>query len=87
MKAGEESLSNWVKISGLIVSHGYFWNSDPVSVEEESLFPRLWRFVNPGSTLGVDDPALCPWATGAPSLAGLGCSRLLVCVAVKDEEI
>jgi len=33
---------------------------------------------------GVDNPMLNPMGPGAPSLAGLGCRKALVCVAGKD---
>lgn len=33
---------------------------------------------------GLDDPLINPVGPGGPSLAGLGCSRMLVCVAEKD---
>ncbi|KAM7466786.1 hypothetical protein LguiB_014348 [Lonicera macranthoides] len=42
-----------------------------------------WMFVNPSAAGGIDDPAINPF-TG-PSLKGLRCSRLLVCVSEKDE--
>ncbi|KAI8566239.1 hypothetical protein RHMOL_Rhmol02G0024700 [Rhododendron molle] len=89
MKAGRENLPNGVRILGAIVSHAYFWNSgpfgtDPVSGHEERVGSRLWRFVYPSCPGGLDDPTINPWGPGAPSLAGLGCLRLLVCVAEKD---
>lgn len=89
MKAGRENLPNGVRILGAIASHAYFWNSsplgsDPVSGHKERVGSRLWRFVYPSCPGGLDDPTINPWGPGAPSLAGLGCSRLLVCVAEKD---
>lgn len=44
---------------------------------------RLWPFVCP-SAPDNDDPRVNPVAKGAPSLVGLGCRRVLVCVAEKD---
>ncbi|KAK3039418.1 hypothetical protein RJ639_027667 [Escallonia herrerae] len=44
---------------------------------------RLWPFVCPSSQ-DNDDPRVNPVAEGAPSLAGLGCRRVLVSVAEKD---
>lgn len=89
MKARRENLPNGVRILGAIASHAYFWNSgplgsDPFSGHEERVGSRLWRFVYPSCPGGLDDPTINPWGPGAPSLAGLGCSRLLVCVAEKD---
>ncbi|KAF5951001.1 hypothetical protein HYC85_012994 [Camellia sinensis] len=89
MKAGREGLPNGVTISGVIVIHPFFWGSDPMAdnlvwSHEDRIGSRLWKFVYPDSPGGLDDPLLNPCAPGAPDLAGLGCSRLLVCVAEKD---
>ncbi|RWW07274.1 hypothetical protein GW17_00029356 [Ensete ventricosum] len=43
----------------------------------------LWRTVCPSSS-GLDDPMINPAAEAAPSLAGLGCGRALVCVGGAD---
>ncbi|KAH7858314.1 hypothetical protein Vadar_022271 [Vaccinium darrowii] len=89
MKAGRENLPNGVRILGAIASHPYFWNSspigsDPVVGHENRVGSRLWKFIHPSCPGGLDDPVINPWGPRAPSLAGLGCSRLLVCVAEKD---
>ncbi|KAF5951003.1 hypothetical protein HYC85_012996 [Camellia sinensis] len=89
MKAGRERLPNGVRILGVIAAHPYFWGadpigSDPVSGHEDRMSSRLWKFVYPECPGGLDDPTINPCGPGAPSLAGLGCSRLLVCVAEKD---
>lgn len=44
----------------------------------------VWGFVYPNAPGGLDNPMLNPVAPGAPSLAKLGCSKILVCVAEKD---
>lgn len=44
---------------------------------------RLWPFICPSNS-DNDDPRVNPVAEGAPSLAALGCGRVLVCVAEKD---
>ncbi|KAK3027241.1 hypothetical protein RJ639_041659, partial [Escallonia herrerae] len=45
----------------------------------------IWSFVYPLASGGIDNPMINPFADGAPSLSGIGCSRLLVCVSEKDE--
>lgn len=84
IRAGKEPLSGDRKINSAYVTHPYFWGSEPLKGEsgEESLCHKLWMFVNPSAAGGIDDPAINP-LTG-PSLDGLGCSRLLVCVSEKD---
>ncbi|KAK9933388.1 hypothetical protein M0R45_020586 [Rubus argutus] len=91
MKAGVESLNGGVKILGGFLSHPYFWGSKPIGSEPKgedfakSLPCLVWNFVYPSADGGIDNPIINPMVSGAPSLAGLGCSRLLVCVAGKDE--
>ncbi|KAK1326343.1 putative carboxylesterase 2 [Acorus calamus] len=83
MRAGSMGLA------GLVLIHPYFWGSEPIGSEEsadprrKSIMDRLWRIVNLGST-GHDDPLINPVGPGAPSLAGLGCARVMVYVAGKD---
>ncbi|KAK1310872.1 putative carboxylesterase 2 [Acorus calamus] len=77
-----------VQIEGVVLVHPYFWGStatteEALSEEERAKHDKMWRFVCPTSE-GVDDPRLNPLAEGAPSLAGLGCERVLVCEAEKD---
>ncbi|KAK1310871.1 putative carboxylesterase 2 [Acorus calamus] len=77
-----------VRIEGVALVHPYFWGStetteEALSEEERAKHDRVWRFVCPTSK-GVDDPRLNPLAVGAPSLAGLGCERVLVCEEEKD---
>lgn len=78
-----------VRISGAIYVHPYFCSSSPIWSEPVSgwnqTVPVLcWKFVYPSAPGGLDNPMVNPFAPGAPSLAGLGCSRILVCVAGKD---
>ncbi|KAL8490764.1 hypothetical protein ACS0TY_022672 [Phlomoides rotata] len=44
----------------------------------------MWLFVHPTAGSGIDDPLINPFADGAPSLSGLGCGKIMVCVAEKD---
>ncbi|CAL2227403.1 unnamed protein product [Prunus armeniaca] len=91
MKVGAESLSGAVKILGAFLSHSYFWGSKPIGSEpkgedfENTMEYKLWDFVYPSAPGGIDNPMVNPAGEGAPSLAGLGCSKLLVCVAGKDQ--
>ncbi|XP_057959903.1 2-hydroxyisoflavanone dehydratase-like [Malania oleifera] len=87
MRAGIESLQGGMRIQGALLGHPYFLGSDPIGSKgtrdrEEDLPCRVWKFVYPGK--GIDDPMINPVGSGAPSLGGLGCGRLLVCVAEKD---
>ena len=43
------------------------------------------NFTYPRAPGGIDNPMINPMSPGALSLAGLGCSRVLVAVAEKDE--
>ncbi|KAJ9154339.1 hypothetical protein P3X46_027688 [Hevea brasiliensis] len=89
MQAGSESLPGGVKISGAFLTHPYFWGSKPIGSEtiverENTIVHMRWDFVNPLAIGGIDSPLINPVAPGAPSLAKLGCSRLLVTVASLD---
>lgn len=44
----------------------------------------MWEFVYPSAPGGVDNQMINPVGPEAPSLAGLGCRRMLVSVAEKD---
>ncbi|XP_021834366.1 2-hydroxyisoflavanone dehydratase-like [Prunus avium] len=91
MKAGFESLCGDVKILGAFLSHPYFWGSKPIGSEpkgedfEKTLEYKAWDVVYPSAPGGIDNPMVNPAGEGAPSLAGLGCSKLLMCVASKDQ--
>ncbi|KAL0393136.1 UNVERIFIED_CONTAM: 2-hydroxyisoflavanone dehydratase [Sesamum radiatum] len=89
MRAGSESLPGNVKVLGAILSNPYFWGSNPIGNEpkediEQNLVYRLWLFVYPSAPGGIDSPLINPLADGAPSLSGLGCSKIIVCLAEKD---
>ncbi|WRX21237.1 Alpha/beta hydrolase fold-3 - like 10 [Theobroma cacao] len=91
MRAGSEALNGGVKITGAFVTHPYFWGSKPVGSEPKSIDKRekcamytIWHLIYPEAPGGIDNPMINPVSPGAPSLAGLGCSRLLVSVAEKD---
>ncbi|GMY27471.1 2-hydroxyisoflavanone dehydratase-like [Fagus crenata] len=89
MKAGLEGLHGGVKILGAFFTHPFFWGSKPIGSEstvdhEKSLPCRLWDYIFSGAPDGIDNPRMNPFGPGAPSLAKLGCSRLLVTVAGID---
>ncbi|XP_009593308.1 2-hydroxyisoflavanone dehydratase-like [Nicotiana tomentosiformis] len=83
LRAGVEGLNGGVKILGGILSFPYFLSS--TENRGDSLLSKIWVFVNPSAENGIDDPKINPFVEKAPSLTELGCSRLLVCVAEKDE--
>ncbi|KAF3943219.1 hypothetical protein CMV_030201 [Castanea mollissima] len=73
---------------GVALVHPFFWGSNPIGSEAQNpsrkaLVDRLWPFVCPAQP-DNDDPWANPVAEGAPSLAQLGCRRVLVFVAEKD---
>ncbi|XP_030454337.1 probable carboxylesterase 2 [Syzygium oleosum] len=88
MAAGNPELGLNIRLLGVGLVHPFFWGSDPIGVE--ALHPDrraevdwLWPLICP-SRPDEDEPWVNPMADGAPSLAGLGCGRVLVCVAEKD---
>ncbi|XP_061376540.1 2-hydroxyisoflavanone dehydratase-like [Gastrolobium bilobum] len=88
-RACAEALPGNVKILGAILAHPYFYGSNPIGSEpvtglEHNLFYLVWKLVYPSAEGGIDNPMINPLAPGAPSLAGLACSRMIVCVAGKD---
>ncbi|TKY49407.1 2-hydroxyisoflavanone dehydratase [Spatholobus suberectus] len=42
------------------------------------------NLVYPSAPGGIDNPMFNPMAPGAPSLVGLGCSKMIICIAGKD---
>ncbi|KAG2727483.1 hypothetical protein I3760_01G159500 [Carya illinoinensis] len=96
MRAGVESLPGEVKILGAFLTHPYFWGSDAISGSEmdqpsashtimNKAVPNfVWNFVYPSAPGGIDNAMINPTFPGSPSLAGLGCSRLLVTLAEMD---
>ncbi|GAB2300677.1 hypothetical protein Dimus_034713 [Dionaea muscipula] len=90
MRAGQEGLPNGVIVTGLILAMPYFWGSEPIGSETEEgrarlVSSRIWDFVYPLCPGGLDDPRVNPFGPKAPSVAKIGCKRVLVCVAGKDE--
>ncbi|KAK7343575.1 hypothetical protein VNO77_12408 [Canavalia gladiata] len=89
IRAGTEALPCDVKILGAILSHPYFFSSNPIGSEpvtdhELSLLSLIWNFVYPSAPGGIDNPMINPVAPGAPNLSGLACSKIIVCIAGKD---
>jgi len=92
VRVGIESggLLGGVKIAGVVLAFPFFWSSEPILSEpvegfEESSAMQVWRFVYPDAPLGIDNPLINPLGCGAPSLASLGCSKMLIFVAGKDD--
>ncbi|KAK9182571.1 hypothetical protein WN944_025716 [Citrus x changshan-huyou] len=84
-----EKLAGGVKILGAFLTHPYFWGSKPVGSEDtrdfEKLLPSLvWKFLCPNVAGGADNPMINVVSPEAPTLAQLGCRRLLVSVAELD---
>ncbi|KAB5561246.1 hypothetical protein DKX38_006203 [Salix brachista] len=67
-----------VKIVGMVLAHPFF-----VSNEPDSLSPVI-EFIFPSVRI-YDDPRINPAGAGAAELASLGCARVLIFVAGKDE--
>ncbi|XP_017974254.1 PREDICTED: 2-hydroxyisoflavanone dehydratase [Theobroma cacao] len=85
LQAGAEGLKGRVKLLGAFLSHPYFWGSESSTDHDKSMPTLAWEFVYPSAPGGIDNALINPLGPGKPSLAGLGCSRLLVCVAEKDQ--
>lgn len=90
IRAGTERLPSGVKILGAFLCLPYFYSSKPIGSEPVEGFEKtfsyvIWNFVYPSAPGGVDNPMLNPLGAGAPSLAGLGISRLFVSVGGADE--
>lgn len=81
------------KVEGMVLANPYFWGKERIGVEREewkegmmlkvSVVDPMWSIACPGSE-GPDDPRLNPVAEGAPSLADLGCRRVLIGVGDMD---
>ncbi|XP_050240486.1 2-hydroxyisoflavanone dehydratase-like [Quercus robur] len=92
MRAGIEGLHGGVKILGTFLTHPFFWGSKPIGSErrvenKKSFLCRLCEYIYPEAPDGIDYPKMNPLGPRAPSLAKLGCDRLLVTVAEKDQLI
>ena len=89
LRAGSEALPDGVKVLGAFLSQPYFYSSKPMGSEaveghEQSAPYLVWGLVYPSAPGGVDNPMINPLAPGAPNLATLGCSKILVLVTSKD---
>lgn len=87
---GAEALPGGVRIAGVLSAFPLFWGSKPVLSEpveghEKSSPMQVWNFVYPDAPGGIDNPLINPLAPGAPNLATLGCPKMLVFVAGKDD--
>ncbi|KNA06659.1 hypothetical protein SOVF_178980 [Spinacia oleracea] len=81
MKAGTQSLDHGVKILGAFFSHSYFLDEPSSTRLDVQMAYKIWDFVYPNALGGSNSPMINPMGDGAPSLAGLGCSKVLVVVA------
>ncbi|CAN6217956.1 unnamed protein product [Urochloa humidicola] len=82
-------LPHGTRIAGAVLVHPYFLGAGTVPSEETDpamaqSVVTMWGAVCPGTKGVVDDPWINPLAAGAPSLRGLACGRVLVCLAEKD---
>nr|WRU92891.1 HID2 [Rhazya stricta] len=90
LRAGQEGLRGGLKILGGILSYPYFLLSSWDKESEEKLsdiikmYKKYWLLSCPSAPGGYDNPMVNPLADGAPSLSGIGCSRLLVIMAIDD---
>ncbi|CAL2279025.1 unnamed protein product [Prunus armeniaca] len=86
LRVGSEGLGG-VKPKGIVLVHPYFGGSEAIGAEQalppvvREYMVGLWRLAYP-STSGSDDPLFNPGKD--PKLGGLGCEKVLVCVAEKD---
>ncbi|KAM3755180.1 hypothetical protein ACB098_02G021000 [Castanea mollissima] len=76
--------------AGANIVHNIAMRVGPIGSEssaghDKALPYLVWNFTYPRAPGGIDNPMINPMSPGAPSLAGLGCSRVLVAVAEKDE--
>lgn len=81
MRAGTEQVGNGVEIEGSIMIHPYFLEGKKSNSIED--MEKMWRMTCPLTT-GLDDHRINPMAEMAPTLMGLGCRRVLVCLGEKD---
>nr|ADV71376.1 2-hydroxyisoflavanone dehydratase [Pueraria montana var. lobata]UXO98038.1 2-hydroxyisoflavanone dehydratase [Pueraria montana var. lobata] len=87
---GNQSLPGDLKILGGLLCCPFFWGSKPIGSEpvdehEQSLAMKVWNLACPDAPGGIDNPWINPCVAGAPSLATLGCSKLLVTITGRDE--
>ncbi|GMP45246.1 hypothetical protein CsSME_00013829 [Camellia sinensis var. sinensis] len=87
IRVGSEPIQG-LKFHGILMIHPYFWGEVPIGSEvtdpvRKAMVDCWWGFVCP-SDKGNDDPLINPFVDGSPSLSGLCCDRVIVCVAGKD---
>ncbi|WCJ38703.1 alpha/beta-Hydrolases superfamily protein [Euphorbia peplus] len=81
-----KSKSGDVSVVGIALACSYFWGKEGIEGENEEMrwmCDGIWKMVNPNSVMGLDDPALNPSLD--PNLSKLGCKKVVVFVAEKDE--
>ncbi|CAN4118172.1 unnamed protein product [Withania somnifera] len=86
MRAGiEGGINENVTINGSIFVCPYLLV--PLENIEHSLSYKNWIIISSPSEAGLHSPMINPLAEKAPCLSGLGCSKMLICFAEKDELI
>ncbi|KAI3753180.1 hypothetical protein L2E82_25226 [Cichorium intybus] len=86
IRAGSEPI-HAIKLDGIILLHPYFGGNEPIGSELgkhkhlKAYTDQFWNLAN-ASRSGLDDPLFNPEKN--PDLSGLGCSKILLCVAEKD---
>lgn len=88
LRVMKSTLTQKLQLQGIILIHPYFWGKKPIGSEisdpaRKAMVDKWWSYVCP-SEKGNDDPLINPFADGAPSLAGLACDSVIVCVAEND---
>ncbi|MTV28501.1 alpha/beta hydrolase, partial [Nitriliruptoraceae bacterium ZYF776] len=75
-----------MSLHGAILLNPYFWGKERVGSESERVEPNMivnldniWDVVKPEGSTGMDDPLINPDMD--PRIAGMGVSKMLVCVA------
>ncbi|KAH0637114.1 2-hydroxyisoflavanone dehydratase-like [Solanum tuberosum] len=86
MRAGREGgINEKVAINGSILVCPYLLV--PLENIEQNVSYKNWIIISSPSEAGLHSPMINPLAENAPSLSQLGCSRMLLCFAEKDEYI
>ncbi|KAM3356234.1 2-hydroxyisoflavanone dehydratase [Capsicum galapagoense] len=86
MRAGKEGgINTNVTINGSILVCPYLLV--PLENIEQGLSYKNWTIISSPTEAGLHSPMINPLAEKAPSLSQLGCSRMLLCFAEKDEHL
>ncbi|KAL3328815.1 hypothetical protein AABB24_036103 [Solanum stoloniferum] len=86
MRAGREGgVNEKVAINGSIYVCPYLLV--PLENIEQNVSYKNWIIISSPSEAGLHSPLINPLAENGPSLSQLGCSRMLLCFAEKDEYI